>query len=193
MQKEECERPAHLDHEVAATSCLTSRLCICHTCAVRNEDKDLLYRVAYDEGVRALSRQLAVLDSYRTRAGLLLSSTALTTSFLASRGFDGRSLGPLSWMAVVTFVGVGCFSLAVLWPRPWEFSADSRRLIETYIEGEEAAKAGVIQRDLAIHMHNSYAANRLGIERLALFLQAASGLLTLEIFSSLPLLRVPEE
>lgn len=34
-------------------------------------DKDLPYRVAYDEAVRALSQQQGMIDSLRTRAGLL--------------------------------------------------------------------------------------------------------------------------
>jgi hypothetical protein len=168
---------------MSETTCLPFRFWMCHTSNVANADKDMLYQVAYDEAVRALSRQLAILDSYRARAGLLLSSTALTTSFLASRGFDGNTLGPLGWVALVAFVGVGCISLAILWPWPWEFSADSRRLIETYIEGEEPARIDAIHRDLSFHMHNSYVSNRAGLGRLALLLQIASGLLSLEVIA----------
>jgi hypothetical protein len=56
---------------------------MCHDLGVV-ADKDILYRIAYDEAVRALSEQQAVIDSFRSRAGLLLSSTAITTSFLGS-------------------------------------------------------------------------------------------------------------
>ena len=48
-------------------------------------DKDILYKVAYDEAVRALSEQQGVIDSLRTRAGILLSAAAITTSFLGAR------------------------------------------------------------------------------------------------------------
>jgi len=52
-------------------------------------DKDLLYRVAYDEAVRALSEQQGVIDSFRTRTGLLLSAAAITTSFLGAQALNG--------------------------------------------------------------------------------------------------------
>jgi hypothetical protein len=41
--------------------------------------KDTLYKVAYDEAVRALSEQQGVIDSFRTRAGLLFSAAAITS------------------------------------------------------------------------------------------------------------------
>jgi hypothetical protein len=151
--------------------------------SVREEDKDVLYRVAYEEAVRALSRQMALLESFRSRAGILLSSTALTTSFVGSRTFDGSNLSPFGWLALIAFVGVGSISLAVLRPRAWEFSADSRDVVETYIEGERPAQIDVIHRDLAIHMHKSCVVNRVGLERLALLLQIAGGLLTIEVGS----------
>lgn len=37
-------------------------------------DRSALYKVAYDEAVRALSEQLTLIDSFRSRAGLLLSA-----------------------------------------------------------------------------------------------------------------------
>jgi len=61
--------------------------------------------------------------------------------------------------------------------------ASPRDVIETYVEGEEAAPIEELHRDLSIHMHNSYLENREGLKRLAVFLQVASGLLTLEVLS----------
>lgn len=65
---------------------------MCNTPIVANADKDILYRVAYDEAVRALAEQQAKVDSFRSRAGLLLSTTAITTSFLGAQSFDGGNL-----------------------------------------------------------------------------------------------------
>lgn len=144
-------------------------------------DKDILYQVAYDEAVRALSEQQAVNDSFRNRAGLLLSSTAITTSFLGAQAFDSGQLPPTSWMALIAFVGVAVISLAILWPQPWEFTASPRDIIKTYIDGEEPASIDEIHRELSFHMHHSYVANRAGLRQLALFFQIASGLLTLEV------------
>jgi hypothetical protein len=54
-------------------------------------------------------------------------------------------------------------------------------VIEAYIEPPEAAPVEELHRDLSIYMHNSYLRNREGLTQLAVFLQVASGLLTLEV------------
>lgn len=51
-------------------------------------DKDFPYQIAYDEAVRALSQQQSTIDSLRTRAGLLLSAAAITTSFLGAQALN---------------------------------------------------------------------------------------------------------
>lgn len=144
-------------------------------------DKDLLYQVAYEEAVRALSEQQAVIDSFRTRAGLLLSAAAITTSFLGAQALNGGNSNIAAWLALFGFVGVAAISLAILWPRRWEFTANPRALIQTYIEAEEPSPIDELHRDLSLHMHNSYVENRHGLEQLAVFFQIASGLLTMEV------------
>jgi hypothetical protein len=146
-------------------------------------EKDLLYKVAYDEAVRALSEQQVVIESFRSRAGLLFSAAAITTSFLGSQALRCGSSNFASWLALFCFVAVAVASLVVLWPRRWESGASPRDVIETYVEGEEAAPIEELHRDLSIHMHNSYLENREGLKRLTVFLQVASGLLTLEVLS----------
>jgi hypothetical protein len=146
-----------------------------------NADKDILYKVAYEEAVRALSEQQGVIDSFRTRAGLLLSAAAITTSFLGAQALNGGDSSLAAWLALLGFVGVAAISLAILWPRQWEFTANPRDVIQTYIEAEEPAPIEELHRDLALHMHNSYIENREGLAQLAIFFQIASGLLTLEV------------
>lgn len=154
---------------------------MCHTAAVSNADNDILYRVAYEEAVRALAEQQAEIESFRNRAGLLLSSTAITTSFLGAESFDGGSLTATSWLAMTAFLGVAAISLAILWPRPWEVTTNPREVIEPYVQGEEPTSIHELHRELSFHMHNSYAENRLGLQKFTLFFQIASVLSTLEI------------
>jgi hypothetical protein len=60
---------------------------------------DASYELAYAEGVRALIEQQAVIDSFRTRAGLLISGAAIATSFFGQASLrDGPSLW--SWLAI---------------------------------------------------------------------------------------------
>jgi len=143
--------------------------------------KELLYKVAYDEAVRALSEQRAILDSFRTRAGMLFSAAAITASFLGAEALRGGILNLTSWLALLCFVAVAAVSLAILWPRKWEDTANPRDLIETYIESAEPALIENLHRDLSLHMHNSYLENSEGVEQFAILLQVASGLLTLEV------------
>lgn len=142
---------------------------------------DQLYKVAYDEAVRALSEQQAVIDSFRNRAGLLFSSAAIAASFLGSQALQGGRPNAASWLALLCFVAVAAASLAILWPRRWEGKANPRDLIATYIESPHPAPLENLHRDLAIHMHNSYSENRGGLEQFVYLLQLASGFLTLEV------------
>jgi hypothetical protein len=144
-------------------------------------DKDILYRVAYDEAVRALSEQQVVIDSFRTRTGLLLSAAAITTSFLGAQALKVGDLTPPVWLAMAGFVGVSLASLAILWPREWEFSAHPQEVIGTYIEAETPTPIEAVHRDLSLHMYSSYNENQAGLGKLAVFFQIASGLMTAEV------------
>lgn len=142
---------------------------------------DALYKVAYDEAVRALSEQQAAIESVRSRAGLMLSAAAVTTSFLGAQALQGGSSGFCSWLALLSFVAVAATSLAILWPRRWESTANPRRVVKGFIESAEAIRLEDLHRDLSFHMHGSYLVNHQGLQELSLLFQAASGLLTLEV------------
>lgn len=143
--------------------------------------RDDLYKVAYDEAVRALSDQRLEIDSVHSRTGLLLSVTAVATSFLGARALEGDSLSPMSWLALACFVVTALVSLAVLLPSQEEFSADAREVIETYIEAPQPVSIEGLHRDLALHMHDSYARNLEVLGRLATLFQMACGLLIVEM------------
>jgi hypothetical protein len=140
-----------------------------------------LYRVAYDEAVRALSAQQAAIESVRSRAGLLLSAAAVTTSFLGAQALQGGSSSLFSSLALLGFVAVAATSLAILWPRSWESTANSRRVLEGCIESVEEIRIEDLYRDLSLRMQVSFAANHQGLNQLAALFQAASGLLTIEV------------
>ena len=142
---------------------------------------DRLYKVAYEEAVRALSEQQSLIESFRTRAGLLFSAAAVTTFFLGAQALRGGASNPTAWLALLCFLGVAVASLAILWPRPWEGIANPHELIETYVESGEPAPIEDLHRDLSLYMHDSYMENQDGVEHFALLLQLASSLLTSEV------------
>jgi len=90
--------------------------------------KGQLYKVAYDEAVRALSEQQGAIDNLRARAGLLFSAAAITTSFLGAQALRGGSLNFSSWLALLTFFAMAATSLTILWPRRWEGAANPREV-----------------------------------------------------------------
>jgi hypothetical protein len=140
-----------------------------------------LYKVAYDEAVRALSEQQHAIDNLRARAGLLLSAAAITTSFLGAQALRGDGLNLSSWLALVSFLAMAATSLAILWPRRWEGAANPREVIESYIESDEAQSLGELHRNLSLYMSGSHQENHEVFEQLAAFLRLGSGLLTLEV------------
>lgn len=144
-------------------------------------DKDLPYRVAYDEAVRALSQQQGMIDSLRTRAGLLLSAAAITTSFLSAQALNDGGPTVATWLALAGFVCLSVAALAILWPHRLEFTANPANVIESYIETDEPLSVAEIHRDLSLHMHDSYADNLAGQKQLASRFRVAGALLTLEV------------
>lgn len=144
-------------------------------------DPDLLYKVAYDEAVRALVEQQSVIESLRNRAGLLLSAAAITTSFLGARSLGPGGLELASWLATACFVGVALISLVILWPRRWEFEVDPGAVIAPYVDVGKPASVGRLCRNLSLHMRGAYVENREGLRQLVAFSQVAICLLTAEV------------
>jgi hypothetical protein len=147
-------------------------------------DSAEVYKLAYEEAVRALTEQQTTLQSLRTNAGILLSAAAIATSFLGGTALRAGEFTKLSWIAVAFFAALAAAIFGILWPRTdWEFVAAPRRLISTYTETEAPLPLPRVHRDLALHMENSYDANgwRLGwmvrLLRTAIVLLAAETVL----------------
>ena len=139
------------------------------------------YALAFSEGVRALSEQQGVIDSFRTRSGLLLSGAAIATSFLGQASLE-RGTTLVTWIAIGMFLLLGAAVIAILWPRnDWEYAVSPEQLIANYIEHPKPLGIPEIHRDLALHMDTSYLRNRGQLLRLVWLFRAASILLTVEI------------
>jgi len=144
-------------------------------------DNSLPYQIAYEEAVRALSQQQGTIESLRTRAGLLFSAAAITTSFLGAQALNDGGLGVATWLALVSFVSLSVAAMATLWPHRVEFTANPANVIETYVETEEPLSGSEIHRDLSLHMHHSFARNLVGQKQLASRFRLATILLAVEV------------
>ena len=90
-------------------------------------------------------------------------------------------MGLASWAALGAFLAVAALSLATLWPRLWESSADSEQVLKRLIEAEEPASVVELRRAMMLQMQRSYARNWGDVGQLATLFQIASGMLICEL------------
>jgi hypothetical protein len=99
------------------------------------------YLLAFEEGVRGLTRQEAQLDGMRSRAGILLSAAAIATSFLGGRALSDHGPEVWTWLAIAGFVGLAVGAPVILWPRrDWAFSARPGLIVSPHA-GADASHA----------------------------------------------------
>lgn len=144
-----------------------------------NGGEDALYEVAYNEASRTLSEQLSLIDSFRTRAGLLLSAAAITTSVLGSQALDHGRIGYAAWAALASFFAVAVLSLTILRQREW--SADSAEIVKSRVESDSPQSAGGLRWALTIQMQQSYASNWEDLTQVATLFEITSSLFLTEI------------
>jgi hypothetical protein len=140
------------------------------------------YKLAFDEGGRALDAQERAVNELRSRAGVLVAAAAITTSFFGSRALTGGPLTVAGWIAIAAFALVAGIVLAVLWPwRDWAFSATPQNVIATYIETSDPVTLVVIHRDMALHRSASWLSNARLLGRLYWALRAGLALVAAEV------------
>ena len=140
-----------------------------------------VYEIAYAEAVRALSEQHGVIDSLRTRAGLLLSSAAVTTSFLAGQAIHDGRVGVFAWLALLDFTVVAALVIATLQPRRWELRTYPEETITAQLSADSDGSPTELYEALTMRLHRSLGANRAVLEQLAALLQVAGALLAVEV------------
>ncbi len=132
------------------------------------------YELAYQEGVRAIEAQSASLNGLRTRAGIVLSATAIVAGFL---GPGLVRLDLLGQIDAVLFVIAAVGAIGVLLPiKNWRGSTNTQDLISAYIEADPPAALPEIHRSLAYYMQNDWGWNEDKLEQLNGLLAASAGL-----------------
>ena len=140
------------------------------------------YRLAHQEGLRAITQQQAVLDELRNRAGTLLAVASLTTAFLGGLALQGRPLAGLAWLAILLFVVVTAAVLVVLFSRKdWYFRPRPTMIIKSYIEDDPPAPLWAMHKQLAEHLEADFDANEQNMKPLFVALQVANIALAAEV------------
>lgn len=137
------------------------------------------YRLALDEGRRALEHQATELASTRGRAISLVSVGGVSAAFiggLAAR--DGADLTVWTVLGVIAYVALVGASVAILWPWKFRFVMYADELAAWAYEGDEVPE---MDRNAATYMDRNYRLNAQTIDRFMGFYVAGLILLLAEI------------
>ena len=130
------------------------------------------YKLAYEEGEKAVAEQGETLTDTRDRVGTLVSAAAVVAGLAAALAFDSARAtrlggwGGLATVAATFGFGAIALSAVMIWrPFPGTFSLDSGMIVGSYLEGDPPASLAEIHRELALHLgtHSQY--NRDLLER----------------------------
>ncbi len=137
----------------------------------------------YEEAVRGLTHQQAVVESMNFRAGNLIFATAFANSLLGGKALaDG--LGIWDWVAMLLLLGMGVLAAFMLWPyRRYNFRFDPEDLLNEYVDAEPGSSLAAMHRTLAIRIKNDMAENWQVIQRLRVAMQVALIFLPINILA----------
>jgi hypothetical protein len=143
-------------------------------------------RLVFEESVRVLASQEAVLGGLRARAGTLLAAASLVTAFLAPPALEVSDSGRKAtihefdvWSSLATgsFVVLVIAAVVVLWPYEWVFGHSSHELMDSLLDPEPPADESAVLRHLAYYNDENHNANAVTLGWL--FLAFAVGCLLL--------------
>lgn len=142
---------------------------------------DPRFELVFTESVRALTQQQESLDGLHTRAGLILSAAAITSSLFGAQTLTEASLTELSWAALGAFVLAAGAALFVLWPRSdWRFSSSATTLLEVWVDNEDA-DIDAMRREVAEFNQKAWEHNGDRLDMLYVAFQVASAALGVEV------------
>lgn len=120
-----------------------------------------VYKVAFDEAVRAIEGQRSSVDEIRSRSGILLSAAAIVTGFLGPSALQPGSPSLVSYVAAALLVATVAPIVFVLLPTPgWAFSIGTKNLLRDYIEADPPASMVELFRSLAWYLEVDWEANQ---------------------------------
>jgi hypothetical protein len=140
------------------------------------------YVLALEEARRTLDAQERAVAQLSVRAGLLISSAAIVTSFLGGPVLARSDIDLAAWLAIGAFIAVTGTVLAVLRPqRTLEFALHPAPVVKRFVELPRASQPTNLRRELALHMGRSIDRNAREISTMMTSFHIASLLLAIEI------------
>ena len=135
----------------------------------------------YNEAVRGLTQQQALVENLNNRAATLVFATSFATSLLGSQSLS-NGIDAFDWVALAVFSAIAILVVFLLWPyQRYRFRFDPNDLLRRYVDAAQPTSLAAMHRDLAVQAERDRANNWRTIQRLLVVLQAALLLLLLEI------------
>lgn len=120
------------------------------------DDDDQRYTFLLDQVQRSLTQQQSSLDNLRARAGTIVATAALVSSFFGTRVFTAEApKGAAAAFTVVAILSLGvtlAATLRIAAPYAWQWGFDGYALMNDYIEATPAVSLGNMRRGVAWHM-----------------------------------------
>lgn len=133
------------------------------------------YELAFQEGLRAITQQQAVLDGLHRRAGTLLAVASIVTSFLGGLALGDGGLTGLGWLAIGFFLVAAALVVYMLLPKDdWYFAPRPSIIIRAYVEDDPSAPLWAMHKQLAEHLESDFIANQKSMKRLFAVYQLAN-------------------
>jgi hypothetical protein len=146
-------------------------------------DDDARSAFVYQEALRGLLQQQAVIESLHTRAATLIFAASFASSLLGARALED-GVGAWDWTALGLLVAIGGLAVVLLWPY-WNlwFRFDPEDLIARYVDVADPVPMAAMHRELALQIKADGQRNGRIVRRLREAMQLALILLLLEILA----------
>jgi len=124
---------------------------------------DERYALVLDQVTRALSQQVSAIDALRSRAGTVVATASLASSFLGAATLQDRGLPApalvMTVLALSALATVVAMTVVILWPYEWRTGFNGHRALADYVEADKPADLNEMQRSLAYYMQEDLDGN----------------------------------
>jgi hypothetical protein len=136
------------------------------------EELAKVHAVAYEQAVRSIDQQAEQWEHLRSRAGLLVSTAAVSGAFLGGLTFNSAQRGSLTWWGLVAlivaalgFLVVTLTTASIWWPtKGVVFTLNPGVIVQQWAD-ESPPTCSELHRDLALYMGAHQVRNKCTIER----------------------------
>lgn len=141
------------------------------------------YKLAMEEGRRAIDQQREDFKTIRDRTTALLAASGVVAAFVGGLAWRDKTapLTSLTYASIAAFAIIVVITVLVLWPRWVTLAQDSQEII-TWVE-KDGLDAAAVTRSIAYYHGANHAANRKVLDWMTIGYQVAVFFLAVEVIT----------